>query len=80
MVSTVINLSLNKLRIAAAADWEPQRGKEKVDAIDRFVVQYPNGITLSADEVISQGYGVMLVSMPSTILPIVFKNDIAVEK
>lgn len=79
VVSTVINISLNKLRIDAAADWKPERGKLKVDAIDRFAVQYPDGITLSSDEVFSQGYGIMLASMPSTILPIMFKNDLKVE-
>lgn len=80
VVEAEIHVSLNNLRESAQHDWKPERGKVKVDAIDRFVVQYPDGVTLSAGEVISQGYGVMLVSMPSTILPIVFKNDIKVEK
>ena len=71
-----IHISLNILRQEATSDWRPERGKLKLDAIDKFVLQYPNGATLSADEVISQGYADMIVTLPSTILPLVFKNDI----
>lgn len=79
VVESFINISLSKLRESSASDWKPERGKLKVDAIDRFSVQYPDGVTLTADEIIEQGYGIMLASLESTILPLVFKNDIEVE-
>lgn len=79
-IQAKFNISLNNLRKSAANDWKPERGQVRVDAIDKFVVQYPNGVTLSAAEVIAQGYGVLMTNMPSTILPLVFKNDIEVEE
>lgn len=68
-------VSLAGLITGAENDWKPERGKENLVLIEKFIAEYPEGVYLTTAELQKNGYISILSNVESTMLDFLFIND-----
>jgi len=75
VIKNYFEVSMSGLVTGAKNDWKPERGKENLVLIEKFIAEYPEGVYLTMDELQKSGYISILSGVESTMLDFLFIND-----